>query len=385
MPGTSEPLEPIQFRASPAPTVGIEVEIWLVDPDTGALAQGADALLAAVDTGRGGHPKLKHELFLSTVEAITGICDTVADAGEDLRATINELNDAARERNLELLVAGTHPFSRWQDQEVSPDERYMEFVGRLGWPVQRLAICGTHVHVGVGSGEAAVALTQALCEQLPLFLALSCSSPYWNGDDTALSSTRTKIFESLPTSGLPPVLHDWSDFETFMHGLLRAGVISSIREVWWDIRPHPDFGTVELRMCDALPTLEETLAVAAMAQCLVVRYERMLAAGEPLPAPRDWLTAENKWLACRHGLRAELLVSEEGDRKSASELVAETVGQLAPVALELGCADELAFATQMAQRGTSADRQRAVVANGGTPRDVVDLLVGEFCGAEGYL
>ncbi len=386
MPIAREQLDPIVFNSSPDPTVGVEVEAWLVDSRSGELAQAAELLLGEVrPPGEDAHPKLKHELFLSTVEAITGICTTVPEAGDDLRGTFAELKEAADHIGVALMASGTHPFARWQDQRVSPNERYLDFVSRLGWPVRRLAICGIHVHVGVSSGEAAVAITRALSEQLPLLLALSASSPYWSGDDTTLASTRTKVFETLPTAGLPPLLHDWEDFEGFMHGLLRAGVIDSIREVWWDVRPHPDFGTVEFRMCDAVPTLRETLAIAALAQCLVVRFERMLASGAALPQPRDWVSAENKWLACRHGVAANLLVGDQGDRRSAVDLIADAVEELAPVADELGCRRELDSALTLARAGTSADRQREVVASGGSTRDVVESLTAEFCGAEGYL
>ncbi|MGI9578792.1 MAG: glutamate--cysteine ligase, partial [Microthrixaceae bacterium] len=362
MPASGDQLDPIRFNASPRPTVGVEVETWLVDSDSGALTQQAHRVLSELTpAGAEAHPKLKHELFLSTVEAITGICDTVAQAGDDLRATFEELRSAAEHHGIDLMASGTHPFSRWQEQQVSPNERYEDFLARLGWPVQRLAICGIHVHVGVSSGEAAIAITRALGEQLPLLLALSAASPFWNGDDTALCSARTKVFEALPTAGLPPMLDDWADFESFMHGLLRAKVIDSIREVWWDVRPHPDFGTVELRMCDAVPTLRETLAIAALAQCLVVHYERQLAAGESLPMPRDWVSSENKWLACRHGVRAELLVGDQGNRRSVVDLIAETVATLSPTAEELGCGPELDSALALARAGTSADRQRAVL------------------------
>lgn len=358
----------------------------LVDARTGGLVQAADVILEELADGQPeGHPKAKHELFRSTLEAITGICDTVGDAGEDLRSTIGEIGAVAEHHDVALMASGTHPFSRWQAQEVSPGERYQTFVARLGWPVRRLAINGIHVHVGVSSGEAAVAITQALCEQLPILLALSASSPFWNGEDTDLASVRTKVFEALPTAGLPAQLRDWQDFDAFMQGLLRADVIRSIREVWWDIRPHPDFGTVELRMCDAVPTLTETLAIAALAQCLVVRLERRLGAAKILDPPRDWVVAENKWLACRHGLDAELLVGDQGDRRPARSLLSDLVAELRPIASELGCSEELTAALAVAERGNSSVRQREVVAAGGTTRDVVADLVGEFAGTGGFL
>jgi carboxylate-amine ligase len=376
----------ITFRASPEPTVGIEVEMVLVDPESGALVSRANELLAAVGRGHPGgeHPRAKHELFQCTVEAITGVCRTVPEAGHDLRCTISELDDAAAPLGAELVCAATHPFSHWRDQSISPGERYTTFLDRLGWPVRRLAIQGMHVHVGVPSGEAAVAITHAVTEHLPVMLGLSASSPFWDGEDTAMASVRTKIFEALPTAGLPPELSDWAQFETFMQALLRAGAIHSIREVWWDVRPHPDFGTVELRMCDAMATLTETLAVAALAHCLVVDLQRRHAAGEPLGGPRDWVARENKWLAARHGLDTTLLVGDRGRRRPAIELTLELVERLSPLAHELGCADELAHVPRMIEAGTGEQRLRRVVRAGGTPRDVVAHLRREFTGSEGF-
>ncbi len=384
--GDSGSSAPIAFNASPKPTIGIEVEMSLVDAATGELVQAADDILEVMGSGYpDGHPKAKHELFRSTLEAVTGICDTVAEAGEDLRDTIAQIATVASSRNVALMASGTHPFSRWQDQSVSPGERYRAFMARLGWPVRRLAINGTHVHVGVSSGESAVAITESVCEQLPLFLALSASSPFWDGEDTDLASVRTKVFESLPISGLPPSLAGWDDFESLVEGLLRGGVIHSIREVWWDVRPHPDFGTVELRMCDAMSTLTETLAVAALAHCLVVRRERDLAEGRDIPRPRDWVVAENKWLACRHGLEAELLVGERGERRSARELLAELVDDLSATSVDLRCTRELNGTLAIAERGASHVRQREVLARGGTMHDVVTHLVAEFTGRDGFL
>ena len=377
---------PITFNASPEPTVGIEVELALVDRETGELVSLSDELLAEIGAGHPGgeHPKAKHELFQCTVEAITGVCHTIAEAGDDLRATIAEIDAAAGARGVDVVSAATHPYSDWSLQLVSPGPRYAEFMERLGWPVRRLAIHGTHVHVGVNSGEAAVAITHALTEHLPLLLAFSASSPFWLGHDTGLASVRTKIFEVLPTAGLPPRFADWSEFESFMHALLRAEAIASIREVWWDVRPHPNFGTVELRMGDAMASLVEVLAYAAMAQCLVVDLQRRFDAGEVLDAPRDWVVRENKWLAARYGLDASLLVGDRGERRPARELLADLVERLTPIAEELHCAEELTSALRIAERGTGHERQRAVIAAGGNPRDVVDHLVAEFRGEGGY-
>jgi carboxylate-amine ligase len=378
---------PIVFNSSAGPTVGIEVELVLVDAQTGSLVSLADDVLSEVGRGHPGglHPKAKHELFQSTVEAITGICHDVPEAGDDLRATIRELDSAAQRFGAELVSAATHPFSDWREQKVSPGDRYTHFLNRLGWPVRRLAIQGMHVHVGVTSGEAAVAITHAMTQHLPLLLALSASSPFWDGEDTAMASVRTKIFEALPTAGLPPELSDWAQFENFMHALLNAGAIHSIREVWWDVRPHPDFGTVELRMCDAMGTLTETLAVAALAHCLVVDLQRRFDAGKQLVGSRDWVTRENKWLAARHGLDAALLVDDTGRRRSAVELILEVLDRLEPLSVELGCAEELAAIPRIMHTGTGERRLREAAAAGGTPRDLVAHLRREFTGAEGFL
>jgi len=370
----------IQFNASPTPTLGIELELNLVDPTTRGLVNEAPGILEELGRGHpeGEHPKVKAELLQCTVEVITGICETVAEAREDLHETIDLVRVATDSRDLRLICSGTHPFTHWSDLEITTKSRYRELVDIIGWPARRLAICGVHFHVGLPSAEHAAALVHPLAIRLPLFLALSSSSPYWNGLDTNMASSRTKIFEGLPTAGLPPRLDGWSDFERFMATLLQAGVISTIREVWWDVRPHPNFGTIELRMCDGITNLTEVAALAALAQCLVADLSDKVTAGVPLDSVREWVVKENKWLAARHGLETAFLVDDHGTRVPARELVASLVEELQPVAERLGCRDELAAVLEIAERGTSTDRQRAVVAAGGSHLDVVDLLIEEL-------
>ncbi len=368
----------IDFNASPRPTLGVEIELSLVDNETRALTSVATDVLAALAHGPDGqHPKAKHELFQCTVEVITGVCDTVDEALDDLTSTLAELRAEVDARGVGLCCAGTHPFSRYEDQSVSPDPRYLELVESIQWPARQLAIYGVHFHVGVPGGEAAVQIVNSLAYALPLFLALSASSPYWLGEDTGMASSRTKVFEVLPTAGLPPELESWDDFERFMGTLMRAEAITSIRDVWWDVRPHPDFGTVELRMCDGIPTLAELGAVAALAQSLVARLTERFEADDPLPTARPWTIKQNKWLACRHGLDA-MLLAEGGLRRPAREWIEETVDDLAVTARRLGCADELADVRRIVAGGASYARQRAVVDEGGTLEDVVDHLVGEL-------
>ena len=374
----------ILFRASKGSSLGIEVELGIVDRSTRELVTAASALLAELGTTHpgGAHPKAKHELFESTVEIITGVCQTVPEARADLEATLQELTIAADARGMALICSGTHPFSHWNAQTISPPQRYHDLVGRIGWPARRLAIHGIHFHVGVRTAEHGIAIANSLAYHLPLFLALSASSPFWHGLDTGMASCRTKVFEGLPTAGLPPQLTGWNDFESFMGTLIAARTISSIREVWWDVRPHPDFGTVELRMCDGMATLSEVASVAALAQTLVHDLEARLDAGEELPGARDWVIRENKWLAARFGLEAELIVDNEGSLRPARELVDELVTRLEPTARELGCADELEGIRRILEVGPGYVRQRRMVAEGATLVDVVDRLIDELASGE---
>ncbi len=370
----------IQFNASERSSLGVEVELEIVDRKSRQLASAASSILDELGAGHpgGDHPKAKHELLECTVEIITGICATVAEARDDLGGTLKEVAAAAERRNLALLCSGTHPFSDWHDQQVSPDPRYGRLVDEMQWLARRLQIFGVHFHVGVRSAEKSIAIANALTAYIPHFLALSASSPYWHGRDTGLASSRSKVFENLPTAGLPYRLNDWSEFEQFMETLVNAQAITSIREVWWDIRPHPDFGTVELRICDGLPTLGEVATVAAMSQCLVDRLNTLMDRGYTLPVPRSWIIRENKWRAARYGLDAEIILDDQGRLQPVREAIEELVEELTPVARRLGCSDELRNALAMMERGPSYIRQREVIAAGGAMTDVVDSLVTEL-------
>jgi carboxylate-amine ligase len=374
----------IRFNASPRTSLGIEVEMGIVDRTTRDLTSAAGPLLERVGRGHPGgeHPKAKRELFQCTIEMITGVCSTVAEARADLDATLAELNAVADDLGVALMCSGTHPFAHWHQQDVSPSERYEELIDKIQWPARRLAIHGIHFHVGVGSGEKAVAITSSLAYHLPLFVALSASSPFWHGLDTGLASCRTKVFEGLPTAGLPPTLESWSDFEAFMETLIAAQAITSIREVWWDIRPHPDFGTVELRMSDGMASLGEVAAVAALAQCLVHELSTRLDREQPLPGARDWVVRENKWLAARYGLEASMIVDDHGTLRPVRDVIEEQLVALAPVAAELGCGAELDSVRRILEVGPGYARQRRIVAAGGTLVDVVDRLVEELATGE---
>lgn len=374
----------IAFNSSPGPSLGIEVELELIDVRTGQLASAASDILAELGQGHpdGVHPKAKHELFECCIEIITGVCTTVAEAKADLEATLAEVRAAAASRGLTVICSGSHPFSLWGEQRITPDERYARLVDEVQWMGRRLQIFGVHVHVGIRSPEKAVVIANALADYIPHFLALSASSPFWEGHDTGLASSRSKVFEGLPTAGLPPHLDSWADFEQYMSTLVAAGAISTVREVWWDIRPHPDFGTVELRMCDGIPSLTEVAAVAALAQSLVAHLDALDDEGRAPTRQRDWLLAQNKWRAGRHGLDASLIVDEQGSVQPVREGIAALVDRVAPQAEALGCSAELAGIARITEHGPSYQRQRDISDGGKNLWAVVDQLARELSSGE---
>ncbi len=370
----------IPFSSSQRCSLGVEWELQLVDPETRELTSGAVEILEDVrPDGTDEHPKAKHELLQSTIEVITSVCGSVAEARADLADTTRTVAHAAQQRGLQMMCAGTHPTSNWASQDISPKPRYQQLVTHLQWLARRLQIFGVHVHVGVRSPEKAIPIVNALTAYVPHFLALTASSPFWMGQDTGLASARSKVFESLPTAGLPYQLSGWDQFESYMETMISTQTIESVREVWWDIRPHPDFGTVELRMCDGLPTLDEVVVVAALAQCLVERLDRDYDRGYTLPTPKNWVVHENKWRAARYGLDAEIIVDERGSALPVRQSLLDLADELMPIARRLSCADELAGIDRVLAIGASYQRQRAIAeASGGDLTKVVDSLVEEM-------
>lgn len=376
----------IPFSSSPRSSLGVEWELELVDLESRQLRSGASEILAelarahpSVESDEDEHPKAKHELLESTVEIITDVCSTVGEAKDDLRSTLSEVCAAAEKRGLGVMCSGTHPITDWSTQQISPNPRYEMLVEQMQWLARQLQIFGVHVHVGVRAPEKAIPIVNALTFYVPHFLALSASSPFWMGSDTGLASSRSKVFEQLPTAGLPYQLSGWNEFEKLMETLIASHAVQSVREVWWDIRPHPGFGTVELRICDGLPTLREVGAVAALSQCLVDQFDTQLDRGYSLPRPTSWLVRENKWRAARYGLDARILVDDSGATRPLRDAVAELIDDLSPLAGRLGCAAELADAAAILETGASYQRQRDVARrNGGDLTAVVDSLIAEM-------
>ena len=370
----------IDFKPSRGATLGVEWELQLIDAQTRQLRQDAREVLAALPglSEAGEIPKIRHELMESTVEIVTGICHTVGEAKSDLATTLGQIRSVVDPRGIALACTGTHPISDWRDAVMAPVERYAELVEQMQWLARRIQTFGVHVHVGVRHVDKAIPIVNALATYLPHFLALTASSPYWSGQDTGLASSRAIVFGSLPTAGPPHLLADWAEFEEYMATLVRAGTIRSIKEVWWDIRPHPDFGTIEIRMMDGIPTLREVGMVAAICQSLVSLFDQQLDRGYTLPRPAAWVVRDNKWRATRYGLDATVITDDTGGTAPLRDELYELIRELEPVADRIGCAEELKVASEVLDQGASYERQRAIRAEGGTLEDVVAASITEF-------
>lgn len=370
----------IPFVPSEHSSLGVEWELQIVDLHSRELSSSGIELLSDIKpVGLEEHPKAKHELLQCTVEVITDVCSSVPEARADLAETVQQVSDAAARRELGILCAGTHPISNWAGQKITPKPRYQQLVDELQWLARRFQIFGVHIHVGVRSREKVIPIVNALTAYIPHFLALSASSPYWIGHDTGLASSRSKVFEALPRAGLPYQLSGWDQFETYMETLVSTQAIQGVREVWWDIRPHPDFGTVELRICDGMPTLDEVMTVAAMAQCLVELLDQEIDDGGTPFSPLSWVVRENKWRAARFGLEADVIVGKENRVVPVREALLSLGERLMPIARTLGCADDLAGIDRILAIGASYQRQRAIAeATGGDLVQVVDSLLEEM-------
>ncbi|MEI2717282.1 MAG: glutamate--cysteine ligase [Candidatus Nanopelagicales bacterium] len=370
----------VEFTPSPSRSLGVEVELGIVNRVTGELVPASSQVIQALMANHPDaeeHPKVKHELFLSTIELITGVCDNPAEAYDDLSATVAEVRTQLDGMGLALMGGGVHPFADPKSLQRSPSERYDRLVERIQWPARRLQIHGVHFHVGVGGHEVAIQVMNQLLNYLPHFVALSASSPFWEGEDTGLASVRTKIFEAMPTAGLPSYFADWAAFEQFIESMIATNSIGSIREIWWDIRPHVMYGTLEFRMCDGMATLREVIALAALAQCLVEYLHSSIESGRIPPDPVGWVVRENKWRAARFGMDA-VLVAADGTTRPLRQDVERLLTDLQATAVSLNCATQLGWIRDILDKGASYQRQRAVIESGGSLRDVVSLLVDEF-------
>jgi glutamate---cysteine ligase / carboxylate-amine ligase len=338
------------FGSGPPFTIGIEEEYQLLSAESHELVPRFDEIAAEADDER-----VRQELMTSVLEAATGVHGRVPGAIEEVREIRRRLRDAAGRRDALIASAGTHPFSRWEHQEISDSPRYQGVVEELRWVAEQVAIFGLHVHVAVPSAQDAATVTTAIRTYVPELLALSANSPYWQGHETGLASTRSKVFETMPRSGLPPRLDSYDEFQELVRRGAAAGFFEDYTYLWWDVRPHPKYGTVELRAFDAQTRVENTAAVAALAQCLVATFVER----RPEPQPSIFVD-ENKWRAARYGLDAELVDLARDTERPAREAIRELLDVAAPAAERLGCDAELAEVERILERGNGADEQRRV-------------------------
>jgi carboxylate-amine ligase len=292
---------------------------------------------------------------------------------------LGAIQEAADPLRIDLMAAGSHPFARWEDQQVTDKDRYRTLVERTQWWGRQMVIYGVHTHVGVEDRRKVLPIIRGLLCYLPHLQALSASSPYWGGQATGYASNRALLFQQLPTAGLPAQFSRWSELEGYVRDMVHTGVIDQFNEIRWDIRPAPRFGTVEVRVCDALPTAREVAAVTALVQCLVEEFSSLLDRGEQPPAMPTWFVQENKWRSARYGMDAIIILNAARDELLVTDHLTEVVGRLEPVAARLGCLEELSFIGEMVRAGASYQRQlAAAAAAGGDLRAVVRSLVDEL-------
>ena len=358
----------INFGASAPYTVGVEEELQLVDPTSLALIPAIDSVLAAREAAGLGGDTVASELSASCVELRSPAYGTVPELAADLPDLRRRLKELVEAQGVLLAAAGAHPFSEATEQEITDKDRYRRVDEEMGWPARMQAIYGLHVHLAVPDEEHAIRAVAALSRHVPLFVALSANSPFWNGADTRLASIRTKVFGLVPRTGLPPAFRTWRDFESYVDALVAAGSIPDYSLCWWDARPHPRLGTVELRAPDVQTQSSRTVSLAALAQCTV-------ATAEQHPPENPLFTEENKWRATRYGLDARFHDFETGKTVTAREAARNLVDSLRPVSRKLGCETQLEGILEMVESKTGAEKQRAVFEKSHSMEDVVRYLV----------
>jgi glutamate---cysteine ligase / carboxylate-amine ligase len=361
-----------KFGESPPFTLGVEEEYMLLDPESFDLVQHVDTVLTAVQDGEFTE-RIGPELMQSVVEISTPVCRTAGDVDSELRRLRSYVTEIARSKDLRLGSAGTHPFSLFERQRITARDRYHNLVDQLQYVARRELIFGLHIHVAVDDPEKAIKVTSALLLHLAELLALSANSPFWRGEATGLASSRQMVFAAFPRSGPPPRFRDYADYAEVVGQLEKTGCIADYTHIWWDIRLHPRFGTIEVRVMDAISRVEDTTALAAYVQGLVKHYSEGYDAGHELPSYHRILTTENKWLAARYGLEAPVmdLVTGRRNRVPVAQLVRRALREIEPHARELGSERELEGIRDILARGNGADRQlRVFNAN----RDIVEVV-----------
>jgi carboxylate-amine ligase len=362
----------LTFNSNDEPTLGVELELGLVDADTMQLSSSVTELLGLLPQGSPCH--FKPELVQSCIEINTGICRTVNQARLDLIAKLSQVEQATDRLGLRLWWGATHPFSRWSEQKITPDERYLHLVQMLQEMARRLVTFGLHVHVGVDSGDKAVMICDRIMQHLPTLLALSCSSPLWENRDTGVDSYRSKIMEGLPTAGLPTLMRNWSEYVWLVNHMVETGFINTIREIWWDVRPHHNFGTVEVRVCDMPGSMDDVLALTALIQCLVKALSDDIDRGAYQHDCHPMMVRQNKWRACRYGNQAHLVNSFTHEVQTIRQIADHLVERLRGTARELACLEYLEQVRRLANEPGWPQRQREILRDTGDPCEIVRQL-----------
>jgi carboxylate-amine ligase len=375
--GTARPKdEELTFRPSTETTIGVELELQLIDRETRDLVPGAMRILRACeDDGMDG---VSAEVMQSMLEVKTGVCHDVHDVRDQLLPLLRRVRNIAGSMGCDVAMAGSHPFHRPSTSAVFPAERYERIVDRLAWLIHQRVVFGLPIHVGMPSGDMAIGVMNAMVQYLPHLLAASASSPFWQGIDTGLESCRTALYRVLPHAGVPRYFARWKDFRTFFRVMRACKAMQSTKDIYWDIRPRPEYGTIEFRICDQPSTLAMTLALAALIRSLVIFTQRLLEERPHLrrgDMRRHWIAVENKWLATRYGLGAMYIRTPGGKRRPLDHDLSEQIHRLLPIAEETGD-DAFLTALQPVDRLESgADRQRRIYRDTGDWNAVVDDLI----------
>ena len=354
----------------PSYTLGIEEELMIVDAETLDLANSIEGVLDDLsEVSMDG--EVKPELMESVCEIATTPTANAAEAGAQLRALRRQVQQVAAQRGLAIGSAGTHPFALWEDQRIVARPRYRDLVSGLQFVARQEIIFGIHVHVGLDDPDKAIHVTNGMRVHLPLLLALSANSPFWRGDATGLDSARTPIFRTFPRVGIPPRYDNFDDWRKRIEFMVRAKAIGDYTYLWYDVRPHPNFGTVEIRVMDSQTRVEHTLALAALVQAMVKELAEHYEAGKRLSRYPYEMLDENKWLAARHGLDGQLVDLPKTDRVPVGDLARRLMKRLRPHAEELGSATELEGLEDILENGTGASRQIVVYEANHDLREVV--------------
>jgi glutamate---cysteine ligase / carboxylate-amine ligase len=354
-------------------TLGIEEEFQIVDPHTRELRSHVTEFLDEGKMILG--EQIKPEMIQSMIEVGTGICKNIQEARADISRLRGIISMLARKKGLEIVAASTHPISRWQDQKIFDDERYEVLVQELQAVARSLLIFGLHVHVGMADRERGIHIMNAARYFLPHVLALTTSSPFWMGLNTGLKSYRSEVFKQFPRTDIPDHFDSYSSFERYVQLLVKTKCIDDGKKIWWDVRPHPFFPTLEFRVCDIPTRVDDTIAIAALFQAIVAKLNKLIDKNLGFRLYRRILLQENKWRAVRWGLDGKMIDFGKQKEVPVRDLILELLEFVDDVLDELGSRKEVEHIHTILERGTSADEQLQVYRETNDLKAVVDRLI----------